>query len=112
MVEFEYYAGAIQEIEREIARMGIALGIDWNDDRQVHQMVVEAFDHYGDDLKQTSAHPEDTTMSAKVKLFGLAALMLRAMQESADLGIESHGGPIWKTFGRALWAEAERRQKR
>ena len=111
MVEFEYYVGAMQDIEREIARTGIALGIDWNDEKQVRQLVVEAFDHYGDDLRQTAAHPEDTDMAAKVKLFGLAALMLRTMQESADLDIESHGGPIWKTFGRALWVEAERRKK-
>lgn len=112
MVEFEHYAGAIKDIEREIARTGIALGIDWNDEKQVRQLAIEAVDHYGDDLKRTAAHPEDTTTSAKVKLFGLAALMLRSMEESADLGIESHGGPIWKTFGRALWVEAERRKKR
>ena len=39
-------------------------------------------------------------------LFGLANLMLRTMEESAGVGIESHGGPVWKAFGRALWAEA------
>jgi hypothetical protein len=32
--------------------------------------------------------------------------MLKTMEESASIGIESHGGTAWKAFARALWAEA------
>jgi hypothetical protein len=42
---------------------------------------------------------------AKVELFGLAALMLKTMTESATRGFETHGGTAWKSFARALWAE-------
>jgi hypothetical protein len=34
--------------------------------------------------------------------------MLKTMEESAIVGIESHGGPVWKAFSRALWTEANR----
>ena len=32
--------------------------------------------------------------------------MLRVMKESADDGIITHGGPVWKALGRALWLQA------
>jgi hypothetical protein len=48
---------------------------------------------------------------ARVDLFGLAALMLKTMAESADQGIESHGGSAWKAFAKALWAEAALRKQ-
>ena len=32
--------------------------------------------------------------------------MLRTMQESAEEGVLTHGGPAWKAFARALWAES------
>ena len=36
--------------------------------------------------------------------------MLRTMEESAGVGLKSHGGPVWKVFGRALWSEAQQRR--
>ena len=36
---------------------------------------------------------------------GLAGIMLKTMEESAEHCIESHGGEAWKAFARALWAE-------
>jgi hypothetical protein len=43
---------------------------------------------------------------AKAELFSVAALMLRVMEKSAaNEGVISHGGPAWKAFARALWAE-------
>jgi hypothetical protein len=32
------------------------------------------------------------------------------MKESADEDVDTHGGPAWKAFARALWAEHDRRQ--
>jgi hypothetical protein len=34
------------------------------------------------------------------------------MEESASIGMESHGGDAWKALAKALWAEKERRQAR
>jgi hypothetical protein len=36
--------------------------------------------------------------------------MLRTMEESAGIGIESHGGVAWKAFAKALWAEVASRK--
>ena len=37
-------------------------------------------------------------------------LMLTVMKESADDQIHTHGGPLWKTLARALWAEHDLRK--
>ena len=110
MAGFENYAKGTTEIELEIERKGIALGIDWADDGQVRALAREALDHLADDVKRAAAHPEDHRLMAKVDLFGLAALMLRTMEESAGVGVESHGGLAWKAFAKALWTEAKLRQ--
>ena len=42
-------------------------------------------------------------------VFGLAGIMLKTMEESAEIGVESHGGTAWKSFARALWAKLKTR---
>jgi hypothetical protein len=111
MAGFENYQETTRKIEDEIAHMGVALGIDWSDEVQVRALACEALDHSQDRIREAAAQPEDHLLGAKVTLFGLASLMLRTMEESAGVGIESHGGPIWKAFGRALWLEAEQRRR-
>jgi hypothetical protein len=109
MAGFENYSQEIREIEQEIERKGIALGINWDDDAQVRSLAREALDHATGDMKISATDPVDTRLMAKLDLFGLAGIMLRTMEESATVGVESHGGPAWKAFARALWAEAESR---
>jgi len=110
MAGFENYQDATRDIELEIERMGVALGIDWSNDAQVRALAHEALTESTDLVRQAAADPADQQLGAKVTLFGLANLMLRTMEESANVGLETHGGPIWKTFGRALWAEAALRR--
>lgn len=110
MAGFENYEKGTREIELEIERKGIVLGIDWNDEVQVRALAREAFEHSADDIRRAATDPGDPRLMAKVDLFGLAALMLRTMEESADSGFETHGGPAWKAFARALWAEAAQRR--
>lgn len=109
MSGFENYAKNTDEIELEIVRKGIALGIDWQDEVQVRALAREALSHVAADLKIDVEVPLDHRALAKLELFGLAGIMLRTMEESAEQGIESHGGEAWKAFARALWAEAEGR---
>lgn len=106
---FENYARETAEIESEIVRKGIALGIDWGDEAQVRALAREALDHLAEDLHIAATEPPDYRLLAKVDLFGLAGVMLATMIKSAGQGIESHGGPAWKSFARALWAEASLR---
>lgn len=111
MAGFENYQDETRNIELEIERMGVALGVDWNDEAQVRALAREALDHSADRVRQAASDPSDQRLAAKATLFGLANLMLRAMEESAEVGFETHGGPVWKIFGRALWAEAALRGK-
>ena len=110
MAGFENYAETTRKIEDEIEHMGVALGIDWSNAAQVRALACEALDHAQDRIREAAANPEDQQLGAKVTLFGLASLMLRTMEESAGVGLESHGGPVWKVFGRALWSEAQQRR--
>ena len=84
---FENYDEATRAIELEIERKGVILGIDWTDDVQVRLLAREALLHAAEEAREMamSEHP-DPLQRAKVDLFGLAAIMLRTLQESAQSG--------------------------
>ncbi len=105
---FEHYAEEARRIEAEIVRHGIVLGIDWSDPVAVRALAREALAYHPGDAEKVSrdATPE---WRAKLELFGLAELMLKVMAESAADNIETHGGDVWKAFGRALWLESGQR---
>ncbi|GAB1394576.1 hypothetical protein MASR1M60_27400 [Rhodocyclaceae bacterium] len=103
MSGFENFSREAAEIEREIVRKGIALGIDWQDAAAVRTLAHAAFAH-----KETATvAPGDATGLAQQELFGLIHLMLQVMTESAENDIRTHGGPVWKALARALWAERQ-----
>ncbi len=106
MSGFENYSQDTRAMELEIERKGIALGIDWSDEVQVRALAREALDFKPDAVHLAADHQVDPQQMARLDLFGLAGLMLKTMQESAELGFESHGGDAWKAFARALWAES------
>ena len=104
---FENYGREVSQLELEIQRKGIALGIDWNDALTVNALAREALDF------KPGERPvdfDDPAQRARYELFGLADLMLRVMAESAHENIHSHGGPVWKAFGGALWRAWQARQ--
>lgn len=108
MPSFENYAKEALEIEREIVRRGLVLGIDWEDEAQVLQTAREAL-ACRNPADTPECRPDDPRRLAKVELFGLIQLMLTVMRQSADENIHTHGGPVWKTLARALWREMEGR---
>ena len=103
---FEHYAREARELEEAIVRRGFVLDIDWSNEVQVRQLARAALA-----CRIDPEHPEcqgaDPQSRARIELFGLAQLMLKVMTESArEEGFETHGGPTWKAFGRALWLES------
>ncbi|MBI4754208.1 MAG: hypothetical protein HY778_02025 [Betaproteobacteria bacterium] len=108
MIGFEDYHTEVRAIEREITLLGMALRVDWNDAAAVRQLACQAMDCRldGEDAHVKSG---DRLRLTHIKLFGAAQLMLTVMEKSASRGIDIHGGPVWKAFGRALWAEARSR---
>lgn len=106
MASFESYSEETALLEKEIERLGMALDIDWSDDVQVRALAREALSQGAGEIMEAASHAGDYRLRAKTELFGLAALMLRVMEKSAGEGMLSHGGPAWKSFGRALWEES------
>ncbi|MDP5238901.1 hypothetical protein Q9Q94_05135 [Uliginosibacterium sp. 31-16] len=106
MSELEDHKGDALLISTEVARMLVALGVDWNDEAEMRAIAREALAYHGTDSLIHLA-PEDIEGRAKQKLFGLTALMLRTMEEGAELGDHIHGSEIWKALAKALWAEKE-----
>lgn len=109
MSGFGHFDRDAQELEREIVRRGIALGIDWNDAAAVRALAREAL-ACDPACNLEALRSPDLKRRARAELFALAALMLRTMTQSAEFGVHTHGGPVWKTLGRALIEEAERRK--
>lgn len=107
MSGFEHFATQAVEIEREIERKGIALGIDWHDAATVDALARAALDVRPERLECDNDQP---LLKARHELFGLAHLMLQVMEASARERIHTHGGPIWKIFGGALWRIWQARQ--
>ena len=105
MSGFEHYDRDAQDLEHEIAKLGVALHLDWE-----HQAVVRALAREA--LAGGAAHIDellrsaDPAQRAKGQLFALGVMMLRTMEGSAEQGIHTHGGACWKAFGRALIEEA------
>lgn len=105
MTGYEFFSEETHALEQQIVRMGIALGIDWSDEAQVRELAREALRDGSKDIHEAAKH-KDYRLMAKAELFSVAALMLRVMEKSADQeSAMAHGGPAWKAFARALWAE-------
>ena len=105
---FENYVRETQQIELEIERKGVALGLDWDNELQIREIARKAL---AGPQKEVSVafHNLSWNDRAMLELFALSQLMLTVMQESANDQIHIHGGPLWKTLARALWAEHDLR---
>ncbi len=106
MSGFGHFARDAEELEREIVKRGILLGIDWNDHAALRALAREALE-CDPACSLAALRDPDRQRRARAELFALAELMLRTMQQSAEIGVHTHGGPAWKAFGRALIEEAE-----
>ncbi|HQW19978.1 MAG TPA: hypothetical protein PLI90_04815 [Rhodocyclaceae bacterium] len=102
---FENYVRETQQIELEIERKGVALGLDWDNELQIREIARKAL---AGPQKEVSVafHNLSWNDRAMLELFALSQLMLTVMQESATEDMQTHGGKAWKSLGRALWIEA------
>lgn len=105
MSGFENFAGDAQDLERQIAHLGVAIGLDWSDHTAVRALAREALQG-GADHVEALLRSSDFSVRARGELFALGVLMLRTMEDSAEQGIHTHGGPCWKAFGKALMEES------
>lgn len=103
MSEIENQQRDAEEIGSEIVRVMIGLGLDWEDEHVLRTLAREALAF--DAAHAPHLEPGDLNGRAKRKLFGLIALMLRTMQEGAEVNAIIHGNQVWKALAKALWAE-------
>ena len=111
MSGFEHFARDAFELEREILKRGMLLNLDWDNPVVMRRLAREALQGGPDHTQALLADP-DARLRARGELFALGVLMLRVMEESADTGVHTHGGPAWKAFGRALILEAQAEGKK
>ncbi len=98
----EYSTKKAKEIEVEIERMGVVLGVDWENDSQVLALATESLQRIREDCQEFELHHDDYQLKARMILFALANMMMELMANSAWKGVDTHGGPAWKAFSRAL----------
>ena len=111
MAGFEPYTREAMQLEAEIARCGVVLGIDWQNETTVRLLAHELVNG-GSEHIRALARSENTREKAKGQLFALAILMQQTMAESAEYGIHTHGGEIWKALGSAIMRESDARKPR
>jgi hypothetical protein len=102
---FEHFARDAIELEREILKRGILLELDWSDRAALRRLARETLDGGAEHTRSLLRDP-DPKLRARGELFAFAVLMLRTMEESAETGLHTHGGPAWKAFGSALIEES------
>ncbi|MDY0071071.1 MAG: hypothetical protein RBR77_00295 [Thauera sp.] len=106
MSGFGHYGRTADELEREIYKRGLALGLDWDDQTRMRALAREALaGERGSTMKLLRSPIRQEKLTGE--LFALSVLMLNTMRQSAETGIHTSGGPAWKAFGRALYLEAE-----
>ncbi|QID16780.1 hypothetical protein G3580_03495 [Nitrogeniibacter mangrovi] len=104
MSGFGDFARNARELEQALVRHGVALGIDWSDERAVRALAVEAMQCCRTGSIVEYMRSTDPHQRAKGQIFAMANLMLKLMTSSANTGVHTHGGPAWKAFARALYA--------
>ncbi|WP_449191989.1 hypothetical protein [Thauera sp.] len=102
MSGFGHYERTADELEREIVKRGIAIGIDWQDAARLRELAARALSCTpGCMMKMLRSPIRQEKLTGE--LFALSELMFENMRQSAEVGMHTHGGPAWKAFGRALY---------
>lgn len=104
MTGFENQQVQATMISQELARKFVVLNIDWRDETEMRKIAREALAYHGSGTI-SAAEAKNSAHRAKMEVFGLIGLMLKAMEESADDGREIHGSEVWKAVSKALWTE-------
>ncbi|MBN8442922.1 MAG: hypothetical protein J0M28_14655 [Thauera sp.] len=108
MSGFGHYDRTAREVEHEMIKRGIALGLDWSDAAHLRALAREALSCTPECRIGLLRHP-DYAQRGKGELFALSELMLNTMRQSAQIGVHTSGGAVWKAFGRALYEESQQR---
>ena len=102
MSQTENHWTEVKEIETEIARYMIALGLDWHDEAAMTMLAGEC-KNFGPEQATAAYSSKDQMRINKAKLFGLVNTMILTMRSAALDERDVHGGEIWKAFAKHLY---------
>jgi hypothetical protein len=92
----------VSQIETELKRHMVALGIDWHDEAAMIQLAAEC-KVFGPANAQAAYASHDQRRITKAELFGLVSVMLRTMESAALARRDVHGGEVWKALGKHFY---------
>ena len=102
MSQTENHWTEVANIEIELQRYMIALGLDWHDDYAMSQFATEC-KNFGPSDAKAAYTSKDQTLITKAKLFGLVSTMIQTMASAALDNRDVHGGEVWKAFAKHLY---------
>lgn len=102
MSQIENHWDEISQIETELMRHMIALGLDWHDEIAMTLLANEC-KVFGPTNAQTAYASHDQRLITKADLCGLVSVMLRTMENAAREERDVHGGEVWKALGKHLY---------
>lgn len=102
MSQIENHWVEVSQIETELMRHMIALGLDWHDEAAMTQLANEC-KVFGPANAQAAYAAHDQRLITKAELCGLVSLMLRTMENAARETRDVHGGEVWKALGKHLY---------
>ena len=102
MSQIENHWVEVFQIETEMMRHMIALGLDWHDEAAMTQLANEC-KVFGPPNAQAAYAAHDQKLITKAELCGLVSVMLRTMENAALEERDVHGGEVWKALGKHLY---------
>jgi hypothetical protein len=102
MSQIENHWDEVSQIETELRRYMMALGLDWHDEAAMSQLASECKAFCPSDA-QAAYTSHDSKLINKAKFFGLVSTMMRTMESAARENRDVHGGEVWKAFGKHLY---------
>jgi len=102
MSQNENHWSEVHQIEIELMRHMVALGLDWHDEAAMIQLASEC-KAFGPANAQAAYASNEQRLKTKAELFGLVSVMLQTMESAARERRDVHGGEVWKALGKHLY---------
>ncbi|MBZ8139921.1 hypothetical protein CLD22_08430 [Rubrivivax gelatinosus] len=93
------YDRTLRQIEAELARVGVAMGIDWADESRMRALAKEVLDHWSG--RGTEQAPRgDRRLATRHTFYGLVALLVLTLQTAP--GVADDASTVRVALSRAF----------
>jgi hypothetical protein len=102
MSQTENHWHEVAQIEIELLRHMLALGLNWQDDAAMTLLATEC-KSFGPANAKAAYSSKDQNLITKAQLFGLVSTMIQTMESAALEERDVHGGEVWKALAKHLY---------